>query len=569
VTARVPRAGATPGVAGPPETITGSETALEAGAGGGAGVVRSLATAEPLGDERAACPEDVVRQPAGAADGRWTRGQRAALLAIGALIFTVWTVYAWARHAKYETTGFDLGIFDQVVRAYAGFAEPTSPLKGVGYDILGDHFHPILVVLAPLYWLWDDPRVLLTAQALLFAVSIAPVGAFVRRRFGGLAGVLVALAYGVSWPLQGAVHFDFHEIAFAVPLLGVLVDAMDRRRDRLVVVVCLVLLLIREDMGALVLFVGVLLALRRPRRDGDRRHSLLLGGGLAGVGVLGYWLATSVIIPAFGPQGFTYWTFTTLGPDPLSALRFMVLHPWRVAVLAVTPAVKFHTLVAIFSPTALLSLMSPYVLLTLPFLAERMLNDRELLWETNFHYTSVIAPILWMAAADAVHRIVRRFPRAFGPRSLRLGDRRVTVSMVTLWVVFCVVLPAWSMWTRSALYPVAGGLLSGRLWERDLRWRSVDETLPSIPPGECVEADNQIAPQLTRRDYVTRVLLSHDLATWVVIDMYQKETGWQGPPPAIALRQVQARGYEIVSWRGPIVLLHKDRPVDPICRGRY
>jgi hypothetical protein len=124
------------------------------------------------------------------------------------------------------------------------------------------------------------------------------------------------------------------------------------------------------------------------------------------------------------------------------------------------------------------------------------------------------------------------------------------------------------MWTRSALYPVAGGLLSGRVWERDLRWRSVHETLPMIPPNECVEADNQIAPQLTRRDSVTRVLLSRGLATWVIIDMYQKETGWQGPPPAIALAQTQANGYRIVSWQGPIVLLHKDQPVDPRCRSR-
>jgi uncharacterized membrane protein len=355
-------------------------------------------------------------QPPRAAADRWTRAQRLVLVILGGTIFLLWTTYAWARHAKYETTGFDLGIFDQVVRSYAHGSAPISPLKGVGYNILGDHFHPILVLLAPLYLVWDDPRVLLTVQAALFAVSIAPVGAFVRRRFGGRAGVLVALAYGVSWPLQGAVHFDFHEIAFAVPLIAVLIDAMDRRRDRWICLVCLVLLGVREDMGALVLLVGLLVALRRPRADGDRRRSLVLGGGLALLGVTGYWLATAVIIPALGPQGFTYWTFTALGPDPVSAVRFMIGHPWQVARLLVTPAVKFHTLVAIFSPFAFATLASPYLILTVPFIAERMLNDRELLWETNFHYTSVIAPILVMGAADAVARLTRRFPRAFGPR---------------------------------------------------------------------------------------------------------------------------------------------------------
>lgn len=501
----------------------------------------------------------------------WTTAQKVALGLIAVLLFAVSTGYAWARHAKYETTGFDLGIFDQVVRAYAHFSAPISPLKGVGYNILGDHFHPILVVLAPLYWVWDDPRMLLTVQAALFAVSIMPVAVFVRRRFGGWAGVLVALVYGVSWPLQGAVHFDFHEIAFAVLLLAVLMNALDVRRDRIVVAMCLLLLFVREDMGALVALVGLLVALRRPLAPGDRRRSLLLGGVLGTLGMVGYWLATSVVIPALGPQGFTYWTFTALGPDPVSAIRFMILHPWRVAVLMVTPAVKFHTLVAIFSPTALLAFGSPYVLLVLPFLAQRMLNDRELLWQTNFHYTSVIAPILVMAAADTVSRWMRRFPGILGPHRIRIpmpgpSARRVTVSLATLWIAWCVTLPAWSMWTRSPLYPVSGGLLSGRVWERDLRWRSVHETLPMIPPDECVEADNQIAPQLTRSNYVTRVTLSQGLATWAIIDMYQRETGWQTPPPGIALRQLEDDGFQVVSWRGPIVLLHRAQSVDPICR---
>jgi uncharacterized membrane protein len=527
--------------------------------------VTTTLTGETAGE--AAGTRPVRRQE----DLGWTRAQRWALATMCAVLFAGYSLYALARHAKYETTGFDLGIFDQVVRAYSRFSVPTSALKGVDYNILGDHFHPILAVLAPLYWVWDDPRMLLIVQAALFAVSMWPVGAFVRRRFGGRAGVLVALSYGVSWPLQGAVHFDFHEIAFGVLLVALLISALDVRRDRLVIGLSLLLLLVREDMGALVILVGLLIAVRRPLGPGDRRRSLLLGGCLAVVGAVGYWFATSVIIPMLGPQGFTYWTFTALGPDPVSALRFMILHPWRVMVLMVTPSVKFHTLLAIFSPTALLALGSPYILLSLPFLAQRMLNDRELLWQTNFHYTSIIAPVLVMAAADTVARLMGRFPGLLGPRLVHLpprgrGGRRLLVSLATVWVAWCLVNPAWNMWDRSALYPVAGGFASGRVWERDLRWRAVDETLPMIPANECVEADNQIAPQLTRTNHVSRVTLSQGLATWAVIDMYQRETGWQTPPPAIALTELEEDGFEVVSWRGPIVLLHRDIAIDEVCR---
>ncbi|HEX2808577.1 MAG TPA: DUF2079 domain-containing protein [Kineosporiaceae bacterium] len=510
-------------------------------------------------------------------DPGFTRRQRWVLGAIAVTLFAAYTTYAFARHAKFETTGFDLGIFDQVIRAYSHFDAPTSPLKGIDYNILGDHFHPILVLLAPLYWIWDDPRMLLVAQAALFAISIVPVASFARRRLGGTAALWVAACYGAGWPLERAVHFDFHEIAFAVPLIALLIDAMDRRRDRIVIAASLILLLVREDMGSMVVLVGLLMALRRPVAGQRRRRDVLLGGALALLGLLGYWVATGVVIPALGPQGFTYWTFTALGPDPASALWTILTRPWRAVYLMFSPAVKAQTLLAIFLPTAFATLLSPYVLLSMPFLAERMLNDRPLLWQTNFHYTSVIAPILMMGAVDTVARLTRRFPAALGPRRVRLplpggsGRRRLShlpVGLTAGWLVWCVAAVGIGLAVKSPNYPVSG-LWSGRVWVRDARWHAVHDTLPMIPAGQCVEADNQIAPQLTTRDYVTRVTMSRGLATWVIVDMNQKETGWQAPAPAIAVDISLKNGYRIVSWEGPIVLLHKDRPIAPICRGLY
>jgi uncharacterized membrane protein len=503
--------------------------------------------------------------PAGSAPG-WTRTQRRILAGIALVLFGAYATYSWARHAKYETTGFDLGIFDQVVRAYAHLHAPTSPLKNIDYNILGDHFHPILVVLAPLYWIWDDPRVLLTVQAALFAVSIFPVAAFARRRFGAVPALVLAAGYGASWPIEQAVQFDFHEIAFAVPLIALIIDAMDRRANRTLVTCCLLVLLVREDMGAMVLLVGLLVAARRPLPGRGRRADLVLGGLLAGAGLLGYWVATSLVIPALG-GGFAYWTFTALGPDPVSALRYSVGHPLQVLRLMVTPAVKLHTLETIFYPTGYLALFSPYALLTVPFLAERMLNDRPQLWITNFHYTSVIAPMLMAGAVDTVARLHDRFPAAFMTRRLR-RLRRVPVGLVAAFVAWSVGVVTFGLVTQGANYPVAG-LWSGRVWVRDARWHDVNTILPLIPSGECVEAYNQIAPHLTQRDYVTRVTFSGGLATWVVLDMSQPDTGWQSPLPGEALRISEINGYVPVAWVGSVVLLHKNQPIAPICRGLY
>jgi hypothetical protein len=74
-------------------------------------------------------------------------------------VFAFYCVYTVSRQATMLTSGYDLGIFDQAGRQYARFHAPLVALKGSGYNIFADHFHPIIAVLAPLYWVWDTPYV--------------------------------------------------------------------------------------------------------------------------------------------------------------------------------------------------------------------------------------------------------------------------------------------------------------------------------------------------------------------------------------------------------------------------
>jgi uncharacterized membrane protein len=519
-------------------------------------------------------------------DRLWDRRGRATLAALCVAVFAIYTTYALARHATFRTTGYDLGIFDQAIRDYAHFRAPIVPLKGPGYNLLGDHFHPLIAVLAPLYWIWDDARMLLIAQAALFAVSIVPVARFTARRFGPRVAVWVGLIYGISWPLQRAEAFDFHEIALAVPLIALLVDAVDRRRLRTVAVCCLLLLGIREDMGALVLLVGVLVALpARGERPRWRRARVLAGVALIVAGLAGYELVTGVFIPAVASDGaFVYWTFPALGPDLPSAVRFTLTHPWQVVVLFVTPQMKAETLLAMVGPTAFASLGSRYLLLAVPFVAERMLNSRSQLWGTGFHYTSVIAPILVMAAVDTLGRLIPALSgfletplagllaRLGGATPIGrppvgrppVGRARIGRALVAGWLVWCLAFIGFGLAIRSVDYPV-NRLWSGTLWGTAGRVQDIRATLPLIPPRQCVEVDNQISPHLTNRDYVTQVTQSGGLATWVLIDVSQTETGWLTPAPVDAMVRTVAAGYRVISVKGPIVLLHRDGPVDPRC----
>ncbi|HSN44368.1 MAG TPA: DUF2079 domain-containing protein, partial [Propionibacteriaceae bacterium] len=328
---------------------------------------------------------------------------RARALVVPAIAFVLYSVYALSRYSQLLTAGYDLGIFDQVVRDYSRFRAPLVPLKGDDYNILGDHFHPILVLLAPLYWIWDDARVLLLAQAAAVAVSVAIVGAFARRHMTPRWAMWLTIGYAFGWPIQQMIDFDFHEVALAVPLLGWAIDALDRKAWVGFSVASVLLLATREDMGLLVPLLAIV-AIGRGLRP---RHPGLLWSGIVFL-VLGpvvYKFATGWVLPHFSPTGtFAYWSYEALGPDMASSIEFMVLHPVRTVAIFVTPLQKTETLLLLFAPVLFLCLRSPYVIAVLPLLAQRFFSSRELIWRARFHYNAPAWIILVLAAIDGASR---------------------------------------------------------------------------------------------------------------------------------------------------------------------
>ncbi|MET9418941.1 DUF2079 domain-containing protein, partial [Streptomyces klenkii] len=179
----------------------------------------------------------------------------------GALL-VLYTTLSLCRHRRMLTMSWDLGIFEQAVRGYAHFQAPIADLKGPGTNILGDHFSPVTALLAPLYRLFPTPVTLLVAQAALFALSAIPVARLAAGLLGRKRGLAIGIAYGLSWGVQRAVDFDFHEIAFAMPLLAFSLEAVVRGRWRAAVWWAVPLVLVKEDLGITAAAIGVIILIR-------------------------------------------------------------------------------------------------------------------------------------------------------------------------------------------------------------------------------------------------------------------------------------------------------------------
>ncbi|HEX6469040.1 MAG TPA: DUF2079 domain-containing protein [Streptosporangiaceae bacterium] len=500
-------------------------------------------------------------RPVGAArHGRWV----AALTGAAALVYST---YALLRFHTFLTGSYDLVIFDQAIRSYSHFHAPVSIVKGVhngfgpGFSVLGDHFSPLLAVLAPLYWIHDGPRTLLVAQAVLFAAAIPPLWTFTRRELGVPAAYCVAGAYALSWPVAAAIAFDFHEAAFAPVLTAVLLErfqaaalAGDRRRRAALRVhgalAAFALLLVKEDMGLLVAGYGLYLLTRRERA---------LGGAFVAVGLAWTWLAARVLIPAFGGDPDYYWAYGALGDTLPQAAAHVVTRPWDALRLLATPPIKLGTLALLMLPLLLAPLRSPLVIAALPPLAERMLASRYgNWWEPRFHYNAFVVVVLLAAGVDGVRRFAED---AGGWPSLRLGARGAWRTGAGWVRGRCAPGTVWAAAVLAISVVVAGffpmvSVLDPANYRRDARMRAAAAAVAAVPSGVYVEAPNALGPQLSGR---ARVLLWDERprwAPWVIADVERPTF----PFFSVAAQRgrlalLRRNGYRVVRAGGGFVVL--------------
>jgi len=312
-----------------------------------------------------------------------TRGQHVLAAALALAAAVAYGLVTLLRFEHFTIASFDNAIFEQAVKGYAGLGAPIVDVKGPGFNILGDHFSPVTALIAPFYRVFPSAQTILLAQVVLIAISVHVIAVLAMRTVGTLVGLAVGLAYGLSFGLQSAVEADFHEVAFAAPLLALAGAAyVDRRFDR-VVLWSVPLLLVKEDMGLTVAVIGGVLWLAGERRRG----ATLAVGALVAMA-----LVLLVIVPGFNAGG-SYAYSGTLGGD-----RGIV------ATLLDDPDRKLATVLLTLGVTGLAALASPWVLLVLPTFAWRFAGDVPYYWGTEWHYSLVLMPIVFVAMVDAMRR---------------------------------------------------------------------------------------------------------------------------------------------------------------------
>src|SRR5581483_637775 len=142
------------------------------------------------------------------------------ILAILILLYTfAFSYFSILRHNAFAS-GFDLSNMDQTIwNTLHGRIFALTGTKGT-ISRFSIHADIILILLTPLYLIWDNVRTLLIFQSLSLALGAIPVYllTFKLLKQKGLALLFVCI-YFLNPGMQWVNIYDFHGVALAIPLV--------------------------------------------------------------------------------------------------------------------------------------------------------------------------------------------------------------------------------------------------------------------------------------------------------------------------------------------------------------
>ncbi len=458
------------------------------------------------------------------------------------------------RHALFQSTAFDLGIFDQAIYLISQNQTPFSSLMQM--HILGDHAAVIYYPLAWLYKIYPDVHWLFLVQAVALSLGAWPSWSLARLASlnpeQSRAIAFIYLLYPVVFNIN---LFDFHPEVIALPALLAAIFAASLNKILWFSAAILLILSCKAVLSLTVAAMGLWLLLCEKKQ---RCGAIALVFGIAW-----FVIASQKIIPFFsGSEVAGVGRYSYLGKSVIEIIINLILKPQ----LILGKLLSFDTFKYIF----LLSLPLFWGLLpfsskigmryllplipALPTLAINILSDLPFQRSLAYQYSVPIIPFLLLAViskstpvnsaqskpvnpAQSTPPYSAQSTPPYPPQGGKLGDKNVELWQKINSVFPLKIYPIPELW-RGMQLPKAMIIWSLIIFlflgeykdfflylSRLDTWQATRDAIAQIQPQSSILTDNRLAPHFAHRPIVkllSQISPQTDLAEFKYILLNQR-----------------------------------------------
>lgn len=304
------------------------------------------------------------------------------------LVFVLYSTLSVLRHMHFQSGGFDLGLYDQAIWRFSQFLDPYNTVKQ--RIIFGDHLILTLPLLSPVFYIWNDVRMLLIVQAFAISVSAIPIYLVALKRTKSIISAwAVTIVYSLFFGIQFGIFFDFHPILLGVALMSFLVWALEYHKTKLFWIFLVLCLLTQENIGIGIAGLGMIYFFRKE----FRKKSLIM----ILLGIL-YTALAMRITAGFSPIGYEYQAelpksiydfFRQLFDSEEKRLTWLYSYSW-------------FSFLPLLSPGSIMAVVADLS----QYYATGNVYSR--MWSPFMHHRAILSVFLTLGLIDILHMLSKR-----------------------------------------------------------------------------------------------------------------------------------------------------------------
>lgn len=450
--------------------------------------------------------------------------------------------YALTLHNSFKTSLYDIGTYTQAFHNLFAGKGLLVTIHLPPQSLFAQHVFPMLYSLAPFYYFWPDERLFRVANVVLLAAAAFPLYFCALRitRHAALSFTF-SLCYLFSPFVLNAAIWDFHDIAFAAPLIACIYLALLAKNRRWFIIASLALLMVKEHYGLAVAGFGLLW--------GWHHREWRFGVVCAIISIMITVIMITVVLPLLSPGGSHF----MLDEGQRYAWLADPLEYWQKLIFLAIDGVIYLVLIGM-SGFLVPYLAWPWLLPGMADLSVNLASFWPMMRSPYSYHSAALAVVFMIAAAQGITKMIARNPR--------LVPRDAIIALVAITLGLCyefAVLPCChNVWEFDKL--------ALRLPPEDKA--ALKEIQAMIPSRDPIAVQNNVGPHLAARDEIHHFPDHAEAASWVVLRLdfpYRQNKDVFGSPYSVPCKDYMqgVRHYlnrphwSIAYWNSPWLVLRQ------------